>query len=301
MLLLITASEDGTSDLICKKLGLNVFRLNYDIFRDYKLEFTPDYWIITNPAGHSISSSNVSSCFWWKAFNFPIANQDNFVVDEVKYIFRELYAWCKLRGIVKGNPFDFHNQLGKINLLHVASDFFAIPETLISFKCAGVESFGDKKLVAKALTSGLTSSMGTLLTTEVEKSKLHPEFPWFLQTKIVSEFDVTVFICGSNIFAYEKSRKNLKGLDWRGEQSLNPNVKEWFTLTLTKKEEESIHSFCNKVGVSWGRIDFMKQKNELIFLEFNANGQWVFLDYSGEDGLLDFVVKYLFPNFMVKR
>ena len=33
-----------------------------------------------------------------------------------------------------------------------------------------------------------------------------------------------------------------------------------------------------------------------IFLEFNANGQWIFLDYSNEDKLVDHVVNYLYPK-----
>ena len=37
----------------------------------------------------------------------------------------------------------------------------------------------------------------------------------------------------------------------------------------------------------------MMRGDDLVFLEFNANGQWVFLDYSGEDGLVKAVSKYL--------
>jgi hypothetical protein len=45
--------------------------------------------------------------------------------------------------------------------------------------------------------------------------------------------------------------------------------------------------------IDWGRIDFMELNNELTFLEYNANGQWVFLDYRNEIGLVDEVVEYL--------
>ena len=293
MLLLITASEDGTSDLICRELGDKVFRFNFDIFADYFLEFTPEYWRITNPVGHTIDSNTVSSCFWWKAFNFPIKNQDKFIVDEVKYIFRELFSWCKLRGMVKGNPFDFHNQLGKINILTIAAEYFEVPKTLITFKCSGIEKFEKDDLVAKSLTTSLTDNMGTLLTTEVNRLQLHPDFPWFLQEKIVSDFDVTVFVCGENLFPYERSRANLKGLDWRSEQNFDPKVREWLNFELSNADRQNIKSFCKKLNVDWGRLDLMRVNNKLIFLEFNANGQWVFLDYSGEDRLVQAVSKYL--------
>ncbi len=37
----------------------------------------------------------------------------------------------------------------------------------------------------------------------------------------------------------------------------------------------------------------MRRGGELVFLEYNANGQWVFLDYQQKYGLLRSVVKYL--------
>jgi hypothetical protein len=40
----------------------------------------------------------------------------------------------------------------------------------------------------------------------------------------------------------------------------------------------------------------MRIGDELVFLEYNANGQWVFLDYSGEDGLVEAVCNYLYQS-----
>jgi hypothetical protein len=45
--------------------------------------------------------------------------------------------------------------------------------------------------------------------------------------------------------------------------------------------------------VEWGRIDFLKSNDELIFLEYNANGQFFFLDTKNQYGLKDAVVEYL--------
>jgi hypothetical protein len=296
VLLLITGSSDGTSDSICKKLGSKVFRFNYDLFSEYCFEFTPNKWQISNPLGHALSSENISSCLWWKAFHFDLVDQDNFVVEEVKYIFRELYAWCRLRKLTKGNPYDFHNTLGKVNLLDIASKFFVVPETLISFQCAGVKSLKKSPIVAKSLSSALTNNKASLLTTEVDTSRLDPKFPWYLQEKVESDFDITVVVCGEKLFAYERTRKNLKGLDWRGEQTFNPDIREWDKLQLMQDEINNIKAFCSSIKVNWGRLDFMKRDGELVFLEYNANGQWMFLDYHEEDGILTAVLDYLLPN-----
>ncbi len=295
MLLLLTGSGDGTSDLLVSELGSSrVFRFNYDLYNEYSLELSPTYWKISNPAGHSIDSNSVTSAFWWKAFNFYIMNQDDFIVEEVKYIFREIYHWCRIRGLVKGNPHDFHNHMGKVNILNLASKYFLVPETLISFKLAGLENLQADGIVAKSLTSGLTTTNKALFTTAVKKETLHPDFPWFIQEKIDSDADLTVFICGERFFCYEKDRSKLIGLDWRSEQSFDVNKKEWFRFQPSDKLLKSLNGFCREMNIDWGRIDLMRTANgDEVFLEFNANGQWVFLDYSGEDELVKTVANYL--------
>jgi len=49
------------------------------------------------------------------------------------------------------------------------------------------------------------------------------------------------------------------------------------------------------MGVEFGRYDFMTvgETDELVFLEFNANGQWVFLDPFDKHGLLQCVTDWL--------
>lgn len=294
MLLLITGSGDGTSDLLVNEIGgERVFRFNYDLFNEYKLEFKPDCWKITNPAGYSISSDTITSAFWWKAFNFYLLNQEQFIVEEVKYVFREIYHWCRLRGLTKGNPHDFHNHMGKINLLSIASKYFKTPATLATFNLEGIQLFEGVEVVAKSFTSGLTETKKALATTAVNKNQLHPNYPWFLQETIVSKADITFFICGEEYFAYSRDRSGLKGLDWRVEQDYTGQKKEWFRIELSPKLINAVSMFCKEIGVDWGRMDLMEVDGEFIFLEFNANGQWVFLDYSGEDGLVRVVSKYL--------
>ena len=292
MLLLITGSQDGTSDRLISELDRKVFRFNYDLFKDYQLEFTPDYWKIKNPAGHSIDSTTVTSAFWWKAFNFYIMDQEPFIVEEVKYIFRELYHWCRIKGLTKGVPHDFHNHMGKINILSIASKYFKTPKTLITLGLAGIEKL-DKPVVAKSLTSGLTTTNKALFTTAVKVDTLHPDFPWFLQDLISSKADITIFVCGGMHFAYTRDRVNLKGLDWRSEQDFEGKTKEWNRFYLSPNDSLSVTNFCLELGVDWGRLDLMETDDGLIFLEYNANGQWVFLDYSNEDGLVKSVAQYL--------
>lgn len=293
MLLLITGSLDGTSDLLVEALGEKVFRFNYDLFNEYELEFRPNFWEIKNPAGRTISSDTVSSAFWWKAFSYFLTDQEAFIVEEVKYIFREIYHHSRLRGLTKGVPHDYHNHMGKMNILSIASRYFAIPQTLATFKLGGIDKLGTLPVVAKSFTSGLTTTNKALFTTAVEIKTLHPNFPWYLQEQIDSPADVTIFVCGQDLFAFERTRRNLKGLDWRAEQTFDVDAEEWKPIILSHDECASTWALCNDLGVDWGRMDLMRRDDELVFLEYNANGQWVFLDYQQKYGLLRSVVKYL--------
>lgn len=295
MLLLISGSGDGTSDLLVNEIeSANVFRFNYDLFADYKLEFTPQYWRIENPTGHWIDSNVVSSVFWWKAFSFYIQDEDEFIVQEIKYIFREIYHWCRLRGLLKGNPPDFHNHLGKMNILSIASRHFRIPKTLATFNLAGVGIFHDE-VVAKSFTSGLTTTNAALFTTKVQTNALNPKSPWFLQELINSSADVTIFICNDVYYPFFRDRSSLKSIDWRSEQEFDPCKMEWFPFKLSPGQIGAMDGLCSDLKVGWGRVDLMTDGNELIFLEFNANGQWVFLDYMGKAGLVKAVCEYLIP------
>ena len=295
MLLLLTGSGDGTANLIVSNHPAAVFRLNFDLFNNYKFSFTPDYWRIEDPTGRWIDSTIASKAYWWKAFSFYITDQDPFIKNEVKYIFRDLYSWFLVRGMVKGNPPDWHDKFGKINVLAFAKKYFEVPKTLVSFGLAGAEELKGKSVVVKSLSSSLTANKKVLFTTEVDLTRLDPSFPWYLQEKIDSKWDITVFCCADSRFAFRRDRSSLKGIDWRSEQSFDIENQEWELFQLNPQIELSFEALMKDLKVDFGRFDLMSKgvTNEMMFLEFNANGQWVFLDYGKKHGLLEAVTKWL--------
>ena len=82
MILILTASIDGTSDLMLKHLGDKAFRFNFDLFNEYHLELNSSRWSISNPLGQSISSDTVTGIFWWKVTSYQ-AHQDEFINEEI--------------------------------------------------------------------------------------------------------------------------------------------------------------------------------------------------------------------------
>ena len=133
-----------------------------------------------------------------------------------------------------------------------------------------------------------------MYTTAVDAKSINTRYPWFLQEKIDAEADVTIQIVGGRQFAFSRSRKGMHGLDWRKEIfTENHERAEWLPFRLNEQQQLSVTRFVTECHANWGRIDFLLQGEKLVFLEFNANGQWAFLDHENRYGLLDAVVAYL--------
>ena len=295
MLLVLSGAIDGTCDRVMSILENRAFRFNYDIFHEYEVSISPSGWKVSNPAGLTISSDLSTGAFWWKPFNYGL-QIDKYVSSEVRYIFRELYAWHLRRGLVKGNPPDYHNLKGKLYFLEEASKHFLIPDSFVGWGFKSIPAgFSGLPTVAKSLSSEPTSDKKALFTTEVDSSRLDPNYPWFLQTKIEASHDITVFVCGNKKFCFEKSRDKLRSVDWRLDIDFDSPVKDdWEMIEFTNTEKESLDNFCIQADIHWGRIDFMRSnEGRLYFLEFNANGQWVFLDYERKNSLVEHVCEYL--------
>jgi len=294
MLLVLTTSGDVTADLLFEKFGHSAFRLNLDLWRDYSLVLQPDRWEISNPTNFKITGRSASHCFWWKTLQ-STTKDDKYIAAEIKYVFRELYGWFLRRGLVVGNSPDFHNRLGKLQILNFASSYFRTPQSIVGWNLPPqIEEFQEREIVAKSLSSEPTNDGRLLFASAVEYCGIDRGSPWFLQTKVDAFNDVTVVVCGDEFYAFTRSRKDLEGLDWRRTiADEDPERPSWHVRALSGAERTTLRGLCQDLGVNWGRFDFLEDESGLVFLEYNANGQWAFLDFHGNNGLIDAIVAYL--------
>lgn len=297
MFLVITGSRDGTVSQLIENGLSPVFRLNFDLYQDYSLAFTPSGWSITDPSGRKITSETVTICFWWKAFSYKPATTDKLLLSEIKYTFKELYSWCKIRNLCKGNAPWWHNECGKINILKIASKYFSVPSTIVTWDHCGIKdaNFSSNLVVAKTLDTVLSSEGKAIFAQTVDIKKTDPRHQWFFQEEVKGKWDITVYFIGKRCFAFKRDRSNLCGLDWRAEQDLTDENEEWIPFNLTNRDNTSLIHLSEDLKIESGRYDFMldEAKDELVFLEYNANGQWLFLDYRKKHGLLDATIDWL--------
>ena len=286
MILFITTSAEITIDVLVENiLDVSIFRLNFDLWRDYKMTCSESEWSITDPTGRMITSDTVSCCMWWKAFNALLPGEEPYVINELKYIFREIYNYCERRGLTYGSRFDYHNTTGKLVILNIARRYFPTPRTMLGWNMGSISLDNP---VTKSLSSYQFENKKAMYAQRVDPDRLNPAYPWTFQELVESDYDVTIFQNGDSFFAFQRSRADLSGIDWR-ERLLEPNC--WNKFDLDDSELSRLRALSADLSVSFGRYDFMRQQDgSLVFLELNATGQWMFLDHENKLGVVNSVV-----------
>ena len=306
MLFVLTTSFDTTVDLIIRDMGTDgVFRYNFDLWRDYKLSLTPGGFRIEDPTGRVIESRTTSKFLlgkpWRSKDMFPgedVEDEDRYYEEEMWYALREIanLLWADGK-IVLVEPL-VDARVGKFVQLDAARVFFNVPTYQFSVG-APFEKAKGRGYVAKSLTFetiGPESEGATLFTTKVDTDQLSPGVPWFVQECITAETDVTVQVVRDEAFAFELDRRPFmdKTVDWR-ELAADETSGEWQPHILPEDTEKKIFAFMDRLGLHFGRLDFLLGKGVYYFLEVNPSGQWGWLDVEGKHGLLNKVIKEISP------
>jgi hypothetical protein len=291
MLLIITLSGDPAVDLIIEKLVLPVFRLNVDRPHDYQLTITPGDWEIASSGGHRISSATGSRCLWWK----PLISRnslDPLISGEIRASIQELYSWFARRSKLVGNSPLLERRLGKILQAEIASEFFMVPESIVTWGVPPKSVLGaDQRWVAKSQAMEMTADGRGLFVTEVDRERLDSAGPWYFQPLFNSTQDVTIQVVGNDLFAFARSRLHNSTPDWR--YDFFATETRWELAPVSPLEAEKVRQLCVAFGVNWGRFDFLRVSDQLVFLEINPNGQWGFLDPTDEHGLVSSIADFV--------
>lgn len=291
MLLIWTHSLDGTTDLVIDRLkDIPTFRFNVDLWREYRWSVSPRGFQLEDPTGRSCDSHDgvvfyLRKPIYLDGMDVPAGGcLENWCREEVIALWSSIHQDCHRDGLACFvHPSRY--RLGKIQQLAIAKQFFEIPQWAA---CHGAfDNLPPAPLIAKPLTPTQIGEGKLFFTTTVDASQLDPKFPWFLQTKVRANQDVTSVYVEGQIFSYELDRKAFAGVDYRNHLS---EALPWRPCHLAVEEEEAIRGFMSFIELDFGRFDFLRgDDGVLYFLEINPNGQWAWLDEDGSNGLLDAV------------
>jgi hypothetical protein len=287
--LLLAHSFDATADALIGHLGTeNIFRLNSDLIGQYRVAWSRRGLTLESPVD-SVTDAEIAKVFWRKPFQGDWSG-DPYAEAETRYFFRELFNFFDRQNkTVLVRPYR-ENEVGKIVQLLAAEGLFAVPEW--HFRLNRPFGGGDRTTVVKSLSGNLVDAGHALYTTGVAAADLAPEYPWFVQTRVEAESDVTVVFVEGALFSFALARDG-KTVDWRRDIGRKPQP--WQPHPLPDRVSDNIRSLMQRLDLPFGRLDFLLAKGKYVFLEVNPNGQWAWLDLDDRHGLLSAMAERIRP------
>ena len=157
MLLILTNSYDGTTDLLINRLSAGkVFRLNCDLLPAYKIEVTNDGFIVEDSTGRLIKSHQITKLYfrkpWVDSINHSPASDgtDKFCNAELRYLIAEIVNILWIQGkIVLVEPYA-ERRCGKFIQLMIAKNYFDVPDWIFTFHTLAASR--TKSQIVKALS-----------------------------------------------------------------------------------------------------------------------------------------------------
>ena len=286
MLLLLTNSIDGTADVLvglCDERQQPVFRFNIDLWLDYRFAWTPSGFAIRDPSGRTIKSEDVSACLWrrpslqdtpqWRGGT----GEDRTATEaELHAVVRELAEWARARGFLRLVEPSAPRRVGRLAQMRVASEFFAVPDWSVGW---GFRWPAGRRMVKRFLPEAVGERRDRhIFVQSVDAERLSPDFPWLTQDIGQGARDATVLFVNGRCFGFEmrSARAELGVEDWRTLD--NSDREHWRAWALPEELRERIVAYMQRLGLRFGRLDFLTGESATSFLEVNPNGQFGWLD-----------------------
>lgn len=295
MILVLTNSLDGTVDHLLRQTEEPIFRLNIDLWQEYTISIKPRGFQLSDHHGREINERSMTSCYWRKvSFNsidvVPLEGSlDNWLSAQWRYVFRELWNISREMGKARLTEAGAERRFGKLMQLRLAKKYFPVADWL--FVKQDAPPLFDGPYVTKGFTAEFVGNRKVFYTRSVQSGKLDPAYPWFLQREVDASHDLTVVYVAGRCFSFTLDRKLFEGPDWRVD--INRVDQPWEDYDLGQDLTRRICDFMDEAGLSYGRLDFLLKDGEAWFLEVNPNGQYAWLDQSGQQGMIAAIIEEL--------
>ncbi|MDM6982795.1 hypothetical protein QUG97_24330, partial [Klebsiella michiganensis] len=288
--LILSSMYDFSTDLVVQRLennGDNFIRLNKEQLSDYEIFLDPINTILRVKGEYvDVETSNVKSV-WFRQPVF-LRNTPGRSIDINEQL--SLSQWnAFLRGLMVFDkaywmnwPQATYAAESKPYQLMIAKKIgFSVPQTIIS-NSLGFEKLPSTKFIIKSMDTVLLKENDDCYFTYT--SKANPadftldktkQAPITFQEYIEDKLDIRVTIVGSKVYAVAiKSNGNAISDDWR---TLKKEDLEYIDIELSVRIKKLCIEYVKLLGLNYGAIDFIKTKDEYIFIEINPTGEWGWL------------------------
>ncbi|EBP4526351.1 RimK-like protein, partial [Salmonella enterica subsp. enterica serovar Westminster] len=288
--LILSSMYDFSTDLVVQRLennGDNFIRINKEQLSDYEIFLDPINTILRVKGEYvDVETSNVKSV-WFRQPVF-LRNTPGRSIDINEQL--SLSQWnAFLRGLMVFDkaywmnwPQATYAAESKPYQLMIAKKIgFSVPQTIIS-NSLGFEKLPSTKFIIKSMDTVLLKENDDCYFTYT--SKANPadftldktkQAPITFQEYIEDKLDIRVTIVGSKVYAVAiKSNGNAISDDWR---TLKKEDLEYVDIELPVRIKKLCIEYVKLLGLNYGAIDFIKTKDEYIFIEINPTGEWGWL------------------------
>lgn len=288
--LILSSMYDFSTDLVVQRLennGDNFIRLNKEQLSDYEIFLDPINTILRVKGEYvDVETSNVKSV-WFRQPVF-LRNTPGRSIDINEQL--SLSQWnAFLRGLMVFDkaywmnwPQATYAAESKPYQLMIAKKIgFSVPQTIIS-NSLGFEKLPSTKFIIKSMDTVLLKENDDCYFTYT--SKANPadftldktkQAPITFQEYIEDKLDIRVTIVGSKVYAVAiKFNGNAISDDWR---TLKKEDLEYVDIELPVRIKKLCIEYVKLLGLNYGAIDFIKTKDEYIFIEINPTGEWGWL------------------------
>lgn len=302
MILIITHKEDYTSDFVINKLNeqeIAYFRLNCEDILTYDFK-------INEFLNFSINGIDSFKSIWFRRtklanFSSYSIEQQDFLQNEYDSFLKNLFSILYSQNWLS-NPNNVYIAENKLLQLKIARSIgFLIPKTLVTTDRKYIKKFYNEnngQTILKPFWNSKMISEGKmkLLFTNL-LSKNHIDqideleiSPTIFQDYIEKKKEYRVTIVDKNIFVASVNS-----------QSDKKTIVDWRRGNLTFKKDElpiEIKKKCfelvNRLGLNFGAIDLIQDKDDnIIFIEINPNGQWVWIEIDTGLEISKSIINYL--------
>ncbi|XP_044173441.1 uncharacterized protein LOC122957400 [Acropora millepora] len=259
--------------------------------------------------GERITAESIKSVWYrWKPAvlsadeNLQSLIAKDFAVKEWKSVIRSLASYLPHARWM--NPLVAAELLNcKPHQLKIAQQVgLTVPKTTITNNPEAVgklfEQVDNGRVIFKSLTPFFFPPDKLLYTTEITKESLSRESiarcPEIYQELVERKSDLRITVVGRAIFAVRIASQILDEakdrLDWRRCQDKDDLYSKAQVSEAFKKR---VLDFHEKVGLVFGAYDFLEHEDDVIFLECNPGGAWLWLEQSLGLNVSEHVARYL--------
>jgi len=180
--LIITNSNDQTVDVLLERVPKEsrekIFRLNFNLFQNYKFKLSASDFYLADPIGRVCTLDSIKKVYYRKPRrNTRLAGEAAYVQEELWYAMRGfIHLLWQNEKIVLVEPHVEISRLNKITQLRAAQKFFYVPEATFELGMEPSSSKANSSVVVKSLTSTQIGN-DEIFTTQINPNLLDRSFP----------------------------------------------------------------------------------------------------------------------------